>query len=239
MNDTPSTPTPPMMNDDAARSLTGEILDQATPPTEKPTDSGTTPPTSETKQPDQSTTSEKKPDTPAAPDAYTDFTAPEGYTLAKETIDAALPIFKELGLSQEQAQKLVSFHAEQMIAAAKAPQATYETLRSDWQAKIKSDADMTKAVSGDKTGLDAVKLDIGRAYAALPPDLATEMKAAMDLTGAGDHPAIVKGFWKLAQFVTEGKAVTGKGPSPLGQREPGKAPPSAAQALYPNLPSSR
>ena len=59
------------------------------------------------------------------------------------------------------------------------------------------------------------------------------------LTGAGDHPAFVKAFNKLAAFVTEGSHVSGKGPSDLGQQKPG-APtkPSAAQALYPNLPSN-
>jgi hypothetical protein len=40
----------------------------------------------------------------------------------------------------------------------------------------------------------------------------------MNLTGAGDHPAFVKAFNKLAAFVTEGSHVTGKGPSDLGQK---------------------
>lgn len=148
------------------------------------------------------------------------------------------PLFKELGLTQDQAQKLFDVHAKTLIDAAKAPQSTYESMRNDWQAKAKSDPDMAKAVNGDKTGLDAVKLDMGRALSAIgDPTLAAEFKAAMDLTGAGDHPAFIKTFWKLAQFVTEGKHVTGGGPSPHGQQAPGTTNrPSPAAALYPNLP---
>jgi hypothetical protein len=124
-----------------------------------------------------------------------------------------------------------------MIAAAKAPADTYEATRTEWQAKVKSDPDLAKAVNGDKTGLDAVKLDIGRALNALnDPTLAADFKSAMDLTGAGDHPAFVKALWRLSSFVTEGKHVNGSGPSVHGQRAPGDTGrPSAAAALYPNL----
>ncbi len=238
----------PLMNDDAARSTTGEILDQSqvqattqTTETSKANSDGTTTESG-------TTTNEKPAVDPAKPEAkleakpegapekYGDFKAPDGYTLSADTIAAATPIFKELGLNQDQAQKLVDFHAKAMLDAAKAPQADYAALRTDWQTKVKSDTEILGATSGGKTGMDAVKLDIGRAFAALPPALASEMKEAMDLTGAGDHPAIVKGMWKLAQFVTEGKHVSGAGPSPAGQKAPGSAPPTAAAAMYPNLP---
>ena len=237
-------PQTPLPNDAAARSPTGEILEPSqiakpttpTPEAPKLNADGTPAPTSTPQDP-------KAADTPkpeAKPtDGYTAFTAPEGYTLDPKAIEAVTPIFKELGLNQEQAQKLVEVHAKQMIDAAKAPQSTYETMRNDWVAKAKSDPDMAKAVNGDKTGLEAVKLDMGRALNALnDPTLAAEFKAAMDLTGAGDNPAFIKTFWKLSQFITEGKHVSGTGPSPHGQQAPGTTTrPSAAAALYPNLPS--
>ena len=148
------------------------------------------------------------------------------------------PIFKELGLTQDAAQKLFDFHAKSMLDAAKAPAATYEATRADWQAKVKADPEIRDAVSGDKTGLDAVKVDVSRALNSLnDPALARDFREAMDLTGAGDHPAFIKTFWKLAQFITEGTAVKGGSPSPHGQRDPSRpARPSPAQAMYPNLP---
>jgi len=171
-----------------------------------------------------------------APETYAEFKAPEGYTLSAEIVAEATPIFKELGLSQDAAQKLIDFHSKQMLASAKAPQETYENLRKDWRAKATSDPEIVKATSGGMTGMDAVKLDIGRALTHVDPALATEFRQAMDLTGAGDHPAFVKTFWKLSQLVAEGRHVAGGSPSPHGQTPSGKVErPTPAAALYPNL----
>src|SRR5579863_3544340 len=115
------------MNDEAARSPTGEILDQATTPaTTETKPSGDQTQTTETQSKPDTTTEPAKdgstvltakdktePKPSAAPDKYTDFKAPDGYTLDPATIEAATPIFKELGLSQDAAQKLVDFHATQ------------------------------------------------------------------------------------------------------------------------------
>lgn len=229
----------PLMNDEAARSPTGEIVDQSKPPV-MPTPDGT--PTPEPKPTPTDGTPEPKPDAlkpdaPVVPETYAEFKAPDNYTIDPKTIEAATPIFKELGLTQDQAQKLVTFHSEQLLAAAKGPQDAYAATRTDWQAKVKADPDMAKATNGDKTGLDAVKLDIGRALNAIgDAPLVAEFKQAMDITGAGDHPAFVKAMWKLASFITEGKHVLGAGPSPAGQKAPGAAKPDTAHALYPNLP---
>lgn len=231
----PTSP-PPLPNDPAARSPTGEILE---PSQIKPSTTETTPklnadgtPASTSTPPDQTA----KPADGKAPDAY-DFKAPEGYTVDSKLVDEVTPIFKEMGLNQDQAQKLFDVHTKALIDAAKAPTTAYETMRTDWQAKVKADPDLAKATNGDKTGLDAVKLDIGRALNAIgDAALVTEFKSAMDLTGAGDHPAFVKALWKLSQHITEGKHVAGGNPSPHGQRAPGTTDkPSPAAALYPNL----
>lgn len=231
----PAAPVPtPLPNDAAARSPTGEILEPsqiAKPPEAKPA----TPPDG-TSQDQTSTSKDPKSDAPAVPEKY-EFTAPEGYTIDPKTIEAATPIFKELGLDQASAQKLVDFHTAQMIEAAKGPASEYETVRTEWKAKVDSDPELKAAVSQGKTGLEAVKLDIGRAIGAIgDPALAADFKAAMDLTGVGDNPAFIKTMWKLAAFVTEGNHVQGRNPSVHGQTPPGAKPPSAARALYPNLP---
>jgi len=233
---TPSTP-PPLPNDAAARSPTGEILEPAQIAAQKPT----TPETPEAKpgEPPAPTSTSKDPAKPeGAPTTYADFKAPDGYTIDPKTIEAAVPIFKEMGLTQDQAQKLVDFHTSQMIEAAKAPEATYTAMRNEWQAAAKADPEMSRHSIDGKTGLDAVKIDMARALNALgDPKLASDFKAAMDLTGAGDNPAFIKTFWKLSQYITEGKHVGGTGPSVHGQRPPGtNERPSAAAALYPNLP---
>lgn len=247
----------PLANDEAARSTTGEILDVRAEPTKASTTettsttatdqtTKTTSNASDTKQTTDSKEGEtlltdKKPevkDAPKVPEAYTAFTAPEGTTLDPKAIEAATPIFKELGLTQEQAQCLVNLQASREADAAKAPKATYDALRQTWRSEVQADADIKSYSVDGKSGIDAVKVDIGRALATLDPKLAADFKAAMDLTGAGDNPAFVKALWRLSQSVVEGKAVSGRGPSPLGQKAPGAKAPSAAQALYPGLPSA-
>jgi antitoxin component of RelBE/YafQ-DinJ toxin-antitoxin module len=229
----------PLPNDAAARTPTGEITDvrdlapkaqeTPTPPSDGTPSPDPKPPTDaegESKQPD--------PKAPVVPEAYT-FKAPDNYTIDAKLLETVTPIFKELGLTQDQAQKLVDIQVAREIASAKAPQDAYAATRADWQSKVKADPELTSAVSGDKTGIDAVKLDIGRAIATLPADLQASFREAMDITGAGDHPAFVKAMWKFSQSIGEGRPVAGAGPSPAGQRAPGAKPPSAAQAMYPNL----
>lgn len=198
------------------------------------TSAETPPATTTSTDPKPPTDGEPKPEPAKAPDAYT-FKAPENYTIDAKLLETVTPVFKELGLTQDQAQRLVDIQVARELALAKGPQDAYAATRADWQAKVKADPELTAAVSGDKVGIDAVKLDIGRAIATLPPDLQPAFREAMDITGAGDHPAFVKAMWKFAQAIGEGRPVSGAGPSPQGQIKPGAKPPSAAQAMYPNL----
>lgn len=255
---------PTLPNDAAARSPTGEILDarpptpemvnpsatttttpSATPPTGTP-EASTTSTTTETKPPPEGSTlltdkkDEAKPEA-KAPDTYATFKAPEGHTLDAKMLETVTPVFKELGLSQDQAQKLIDLQVARELESARAPKATYDALRSDWRTATTTHPDISGFVdrASGKTGIDGVKANIGRALTALgDPALATGFREAMDLTGAGDNPFFVRAFNKLSAFVVEGSAVRGSGPSPAGQRAPGTKPPTAAQALYPGLPSA-
>lgn len=225
----------PLMNDEAARSATGEIIDQATPPTPPTPPTDGTPPTPPTPEPKPPTDGEKPPepkppvDPKAVPETY-EFKAPEGYTIDPKLLEQFTPIAKELGLTNDQAQKLVDIQIAREIAAAKGPADSYAATRTEWQNAVKADPEISAA------GLDRVKTDIGRVIATLPTDLQGDFRKAMDITGAGDHPAMVKALWKLSELVTEGSHVTGKNPSGEGQRKPGdSAKPTPAQALYPKL----
>ena len=165
-----------------------------------------------------------------APEKYEAFKVPEGFVLDEAVAKEAGDIFKNLGLDQAQGQSLVDFYAAKTKEAAEQPYNEYLKMREGWQNDVKADPEI-----GSR--LPQVKETVSRALDSLgDPKLAADFRAAMDLTGAGDHPAFIKAFYKLAQQVTEGKAVKGMGPSTAGQQEPGKAPPSAAHALYPNLP---
>lgn len=224
-----SAPTPG--NAPEARTPTGEILDQQA---KQPDGSANQPPvkTEAELAAEAAKAGDKKPEAPVVPDKY-EFKAPEGFALDDALIAEATPLFKELGLSQEGAQKLFDFHAKALGAASEAPTKAYETMRDTWRQDVIAD----KALGDGKGDLKPeVKAAIAKTIDAMPN--AKEFREAMNLTGVGDNPAFVRAFYHLATQLSEGTPVRGSGPSPAGQTAPNAAPKSAAQSLYPNLPSS-
>lgn len=221
----PQTIEAPLANSPEARTTDGTLRDVNAPTSTQESTTKTDPATTTSTQ----NPPPAKPDAPAgAPEKY-EFKAPEGYTLSDAIVNEAAPIFKELNLTQEQAQKLVDFHSKQMLDAAKAPQTAYETTRQQWK-------DETKTMLGDK--YDATHADFGRFLSTLDAKDKAAFSEAMDITGAGDHPAFIKVLHPLIQRAIEGKAVTPGGPSPHGQAAPGTPNKSLAQSMYPNLPSA-
>ena len=175
---------------------------------------------------------ETKADDGKAPEAYAEFKAPEGFTINKDAVEAALPVFKELGLTQDQAQKLVDIQTAREAQLAKSAQGDYTAMRQGWQKEVLADTNLS---AGGKIKPEILET-MGRAIDGLgDPALAKSFRQSLDITGVGDNPAFVKGFLKLAQQVTEGRPVQGGGPSTEGQKAPGAKPPSQAHALYPNL----
>jgi|ERR1041385_2925288 len=166
-----------------------------------------------------------------APEKY-DFKPPEGYSLDEKLVGEVTPLFKEMGLTQENAQKLVDFYSKNVIAAANKPYDAFTAMREDWRKEVIAD----KTIGNGKDGLSAdASGSIGRLIDTLPN--AKDFREALTLTGAGDNPAFVRAFYDLSKKLGEGTSVQGRGPSPEGQGNAGK-PASAAQAMYPNLPSS-
>ena len=142
----------------------------------------------------------------------------------------ATPIFKELGLSQEQAQKLVDFYSTKTSKINADLAKSVDDMRAKWRDEVMADKDI-----GGK--LDQVKVELGRAKDRLPAAVRTAFDEALNVTGMGDHPAIVRGIYELAKLVNEGTPVTGNAPSPHGQSKDGAVSrPTLAGAMYPNLP---
>jgi hypothetical protein len=227
MSETPAT-TP----EGVARTPTGEIASQT-----QTTSSGTTPQTSTTptenpslaNQSGESLANQAPKAEGGAPEAYSNWNVPEGFTLDEGVSKEISGIFKGLNLSQEQGQKLVDFYTAKTAESANEPYKVWQETQEAWVKEVKADP-----VLGPR--LNEVKTTISRAIDGLnDPKLARDFREAMDYTGAGNNPAFIRAFWKLAQMVTEGGHVAGSGPSPQGQRRQGETP-SAARAMYPNLP---
>lgn len=221
--ETPQT-TPPLANDPAARTETGEIKDVQT------TDQQST------KPPEKSGTEPEKPaEAPqGAPEKY-EFKAPEGYEIDQEFLDKATPVLKKYNLTNEAAQELFDVVQSKITNAQDEIYDAYDQLRTGWRKEIATDRD----IGDGKDSLSPVaKQNIAAVIDAMPEGLRQPFKDAMNLTGAGDHPAFVRAWNWIGSQLREGTLVPGTKPSPMGQKAPGSGPTSAATALYPNLPSS-
>jgi|SRR5215472_9482502 len=210
----------------------------ATPETKPPT---TTPSTEtkapadgkETREPRKSVLNEESKEE-GAPTTYSDFTVPEGFTLDKDVAGEASTLFKEANLTQTQAQKLVDFYVKLTKESHDAPFQAWEDTQEKWRGELNSDPD----IGGSR--LNGTKASIGRLLDSLGDTaLVDGFREAMDYTGAGNNPFVVKFLARIAQRLTEGGPVRGSGPSPDGMRRSGEGAPSAAQAIYPNLPSNQ
>lgn len=166
----------------------------------------------------------KKPS--GAPEKYEPFKAPEGYEIDEKVAGEASVIFRELGLSQEAAQKLVDFQGKLALGIAEAPYKEWADTQDTWVKEV-------KAEHGSK--LDSVRASIGRAIDQLGPELGQKFRDAMDFTGAGNNPAFVNALAKWSSLLGEGSTVRGNGPT---DGSPPGAKPSIAQAMYPTLPSA-
>jgi len=220
-------PTEPMGNTPEARNPDGSLKNTQATETlgnQKPETPNKEP---ETKKPDE------KPKAAGAPEKYETFKAPEGYELDEALVAEVAPVFKELGLNQEGAQRLIDLYSKKILAVADGPYEQFVNTRNEWRKGIIADKELGNGTDGLKP---EVLKNINTAIEAAGPALAREFREAMTITGAGDNPAFVKAFNILGQLVGEGTLVKAGNPSPGGQRREGTAP-SAAQALYPNLPS--
>lgn len=204
------------------------------PPATTPAESTTTPQTSQTSSAtpalEQSLLNqEAPPPAQAAPEAYADFKLPDGYTFDKAALAEATPIFKELGLSQEGAQKLVDLYAKQIQAQSDGPYKMYQEQRKTWQGEV-------EAKYGQQLRSQVIPT-IGRAIALMPTELQSQFRQAMDVTGAGDNPAFVEFIYELSKRAVEARPPPA-GATPINGQASPSAPRTAAQAMYPNLPTS-
>lgn len=146
------------------------------------------------------------------PEKY-EFTPPEGTELNPEVMGKFEGVAKELGLSQEAAQKVVDAVGPQMAAAQKAQ---LEAIRNEWTQSTRAD----KELGGDKL---AENLTVAKN--AVETFGTPELRALLNDTGLGNHPEIIRAFYRVGQKISGSNVIPGAA---------GTAPASVAATLYPN-----
>ncbi len=137
---------------------------------------------------------------PAVPDAYKFESLPEGYDFSAEAQAEWSGVFKELGLTQEQASKLVEMDAKRQASGAQASEQAAIEFRnqqvSKWESELKQDA----AFGG--ANFEA-NVTVAKQFLA---DYGTpELSAFLAESGLGSHPEVVRLFHKAGKELGEGK----------------------------------
>lgn len=135
----------------------------------------------------------------------TAFKLPEGAELPEADMKELVSITNEAKVAPDVAQKFLDLGARLLKSQAEAATQQWATTNEKWQTEIKNDP----AFAGTK--LTESLAGISRVFDQYgDPGL----RAALDLTGAGNHPAIFRTFDKIARALSEGKPVVGSPPSP-------------------------
>ena len=143
-------------------------------------------------------------DDEGAPEAYADFTMPEGIEIDTKAVEVFAPKFKELGLSQEQAQGLVNIQAGLVKAREGEAQSAYEDTVKGWEDTVKAD----KNLGGDN--YNETKRLSALALAKVPGG--EGLSAHLDTYGTGSQPDMVKFLTEVGKMVDEDGPGTGGDP---------------------------
>lgn len=133
---------------------------------------------------------------PAVPEAivYEPFALPEGMSVEPEALEQAHALFAESRLPQKQAQRFIDLALAREKAAAERGVKAFHDLQAKWVAEIKADPE----IGGERLGAAVASASRVLERLAIPG-----LREALNMTGAGNHPAIVKAFVRIGRLLAE------------------------------------
>lgn len=153
-------------------------------------------------------TAGEKPTEQGAPESYADFTLPDGVTLDAAVADEAKALAKDLGLSQEKAQKVADLLAKQSQAVA--PAAT-EAFKATQQAQVQSIHDQwaTETKADKEVGGEQLAENLAKARAAMEATTTPQLQELLKRTGLGNNVEVIRHFLRIAPAFSQDKHVPG------------------------------
>jgi hypothetical protein len=128
------------------------------------------------------------------PENYGDFILPEGVEMDKAALDKAVPVFKQHGFTQAQAQAMIDLRTEGVNDVLQSQQTAWADVQKQWRAEALNDPE-TGGAKYDQTVTDARK--------AIHQFGGPSLKAALDDTGMGNHPEFIKAFALMGKAIGE------------------------------------
>ena len=152
-----------------------------------------------------------------APETYETFSLPDGMEMNTAQLEVFLPLAKDLDLTQEQAQKLVSLDAEQKVAAAQAQQQATDDMLDEWRETTKTDPEIGGA---------NLPQSLAQVNTFLNKFASPALRQLLDDTGVGNNIEVIRLFSAAGKAMGE-DGVIGRGGS-------SSTPKTTAQLLYAN-----
>lgn len=134
----------------------------------------------------------------SAPEAYEDFTLPEGMEMDADVLGEFKSLAKELNIPQAKAQQLIDFQTQLATKQAEQYQAAVTKQSQEWAAAIKNDPEIG-GENYDKSVASAIKVIQSFGDPAL-----TEL---LNTSGLGNHPALFKFCHRISAAISEDKFV--------------------------------
>ena len=168
---------------------------QPTTTTETATTEAETPPVEPAKEPE----APKEPEAQAEAFKLEDLKFSEGFTVDTPIAEAFVDIVNKRGLSREVVSDLVALQEKAVKASSEAGSQLWADTQEQWRKEVLADP----SIGGDKWEATSNRIDqIIDKYGS------PEVRAAHDLTGAGNNPHIVRMMAKIAAELTEAKFIS-------------------------------
>jgi len=149
---------------------------------------------------------------------YTDFEIPEGVVIDGESLNEFKDIAKGMGLKQDQAQALTDIAVKLSAKWSEAQQTEKAEKINGWLNATKAD----KELGGDK-----LNENLAISKRALDAFATPELIITLNETGLGNHPELIRAFYKIGQQLSEDNYVVGGNSTTSSDK-------TFAQKLYPN-----
>lgn len=138
-----------------------------------------------------------------APDKYGDFELPEGYEITdKELFEEATGLFKELDLSQDEAQKLVDYEVKMREQASQQQWEVYQQQVTKWGEEAKTD---------EEYGGDDFEENMGKAALARDEFGSDAFIKMLDSTGMGNNPEMIRFLYHVGEALGDDDVEHGRG----------------------------
>jgi hypothetical protein len=168
----------------------------ATPPIDPPAD----PPKVEGAPPAVDPPKSTEPGKTEEPFKAADIKLPEGAQLDETTAGKFVELVNKFGISREAAGELVSMQSELAKVASEANSKLWADMQDKWKKEVETDTEIGgDKLAGHLTSISKVLDKYG----------SPELRAAFDLTGAGNHPAVIRFMSKIAAVLTEPSFIQG------------------------------